>query len=77
MRNGTVDNQAEFGQDLTVENFPQSGPSRQVSTTIQCYLSVLSSHMRTDNLSTPIMNQAVTANRHVLRISIVRTRWVR
>ena len=64
---------AGFGHNRTIENFLQSGPSRQRSTTTQRYLSVLSLHMRTDNLEAPSIDQALIENRDVPRISIVRT----
>jgi hypothetical protein len=64
---------SHIGVNWSVQNFSQSEPSRRGSAPTQRYLSVLSLHMRTDTLSTPTMNQTVTAHRHALRISIVRT----
>ena len=65
----------ETGQERCFEQFPQCGHSRQnaLQFVLTVIASVISLRMRTENVGTPMMNQSVTAPRHVLRISIVRT----
>ena len=63
-------------QERTIDNFPQSGPSRLVSPQ-PIVICVLSSHIRTGATGVFTMNKALIARAHALRFSTVTDRSIR